>query len=118
MLHQFENLLLKRKANNTQPLDALNTQGKNVSAGTVDVSPFSSSGSDEPNNGAVMPPPVTEGDNQITDDPIEIDQNVGHDGHMVAEIYQQHTNDVRALIRMGIFAGIALGFHVSLHHHS
>lgn len=47
------------------------------------------------------------------DEPMEIDDELGHDGHMVASIYENHSHDSKALIRMGIFAGIALGFHVS-----
>lgn len=46
------------------------------------------------------------------DEPIEIHHEVGHDGHMVAAMYNQQAADARALIRMGIFAGIALAFHV------
>lgn len=42
------------------------------------------------------------------DEPIVIDQDVGHDGHMVADIYREHGHDARALTRMGMFAGIAL----------
>lgn len=47
------------------------------------------------------------------DDSIDMDDAVGHDGHMVANIYENHGHDGKALIRMGIFAGIALAFHVS-----
>lgn len=46
-------------------------------------------------------------------EPIEIEHQVGHDGHLVASLYEQHGDDTSALIRMGIFAGIALAFHVS-----
>ena len=46
-------------------------------------------------------------------DAIEIDEEVGHDGYMVADIYRASEDDSKALIRMGIFAGIALAFHVS-----
>lgn len=43
----------------------------------------------------------------------DIDDDIGHDGHMVANIYENHGHSPKALIRMGIFAGIALAFHVS-----
>lgn len=46
------------------------------------------------------------------DEAIEIGHDIGHDGHMVAEMYQE-SKDAKALIRMGIFTGIALAFHVS-----
>lgn len=44
------------------------------------------------------------------------DQLVGHGGHLIATLYQNqeepNVHDSRALIHMGIFAGIALAFHV------
>lgn len=48
-------------------------------------------------------------------EPVEIDHVVGHGGHLIASIYNQNskTHDSAALIRMGIFAGMALAFHVS-----
>lgn len=49
------------------------------------------------------------------DEPLEVDHEVGHDGELVANIYNNHGHDAKALIRMGIFAGIALGFHVRHH---
>lgn len=44
-----------------------------------------------------------------------VDSAVGHGGHLVAAIYNEHaaTEDTAALIRMAIFAGIAIAFHVS-----
>lgn len=47
------------------------------------------------------------------DEAIDIDRGLGHDGHMVADMYENEPNSSKALIRMGIFAGIALAFHVS-----
>lgn len=48
------------------------------------------------------------------DDNHIVESNVGHGGHLIASIYDQHddSHDTSALIRMGIFAGIALAFHV------
>lgn len=48
------------------------------------------------------------------------DHVVGHGGHLIASLYENQeenhtTHDSRALIRMGIFAGIALAFHVRLY---
>lgn len=42
---------------------------------------------------------------------INIPQEVAHDGNMVANAYRTHAHNSRALVRMGIFAGIAIGFH-------
>lgn len=44
-------------------------------------------------------------------DHITIDNEVGHDGHMIAEVYRDAEHDPSKLIRMGIFAGLALAFH-------
>jgi zinc transporter, ZIP family len=44
-------------------------------------------------------------------DQIHIAHEVGHDGHMVAGVYENSANDGRKLMRMGLFAGLALGFH-------
>lgn len=52
------------------------------------------------------------------DEPLELDHEVAHDGEMVANMYANHSHDAKALIRMGIFAGIALGFHVRNHLHN
>lgn len=54
--------------------------------------------------------PNADGDDRI------VESNVGHGGHLIASIYDQHdaSHDTGALIRMGIFAGIALAFHVRL----
>lgn len=50
------------------------------------------------------------------DDGNNGDQVVGHGGHLIASLYQNqeenNVHDSKALIRMGIFAGIALAFHV------
>lgn len=50
-------------------------------------------------------------------EPVEIDDTVGHDGHFIASLYNQdaetQARESAKLIRMGIFAGIALAFHVS-----
>ena len=50
------------------------------------------------------------------------DSVVGHGGHLIAAMYnEQRVNehqDSKALIRMGIFAGIALAFHVSVENFS
>lgn len=49
-------------------------------------------------------------------EPVEIDDAVGHGGHLIASLYNQdaqnNDHDSAKLIRMGIFAGIALAFHV------
>lgn len=41
-----------------------------------------------------------------------VDGEIGHEGHLVAEVYRMNPGDRRALTRMGVFAGIALAFHV------
>lgn len=51
---------------------------------------------------------------------VSTDHGVAHGGELIASIYNQDGEDVQdagSLIRMGIFAGIALAFHVSFHHH-
>lgn len=51
---------------------------------------------------------------QVTHHHQEVDM-VGHGGEMIASIYsaENRQNETSKLIRMGIFAGIALAFHVS-----
>lgn len=46
------------------------------------------------------------------DERMVIDHNIGHDGEMIAAMYENEDQDSKALARMGIFAGIALAFHV------
>lgn len=53
-------------------------------------------------------PPLQAGTEEIT-----IDDEIGHEGQMVAQVYKMNKDDARALTRMGVFAGIALAFHVS-----
>lgn len=59
----------------------------------------------------------TPADDLITpvDTPI-VESNVGHGGHLIASIYDQHedSHETASLIRMAIFSGIALAFHVRL----
>lgn len=51
--------------------------------------------------------------NRGQDEAIEFVHDIGHDGQLVASLYeQQQEKSAQALIRMGIFAGIALAFHV------
>lgn len=45
------------------------------------------------------------------DERMEFHHAVGHNGYMVADLYEKHGQDAKALVRMGIFIGIALGFH-------
>lgn len=47
------------------------------------------------------------------DEAVEVDPVVGHGGHLIASLYDESADnqDSSALIRMGIFAGVALAFH-------
>ncbi len=48
----------------------------------------------------------------VENDNLHIEHEVGHEGEMVAEVLRMTADDARALIRMGLFAGLALAFHV------
>ncbi len=48
----------------------------------------------------------------VENDRLSIEHDMGHEGEMVAEVYRMTADDARALTRMGIFAGLALAFHV------
>lgn len=117
-LHFFENLISKKKAKRASTKSALSTPTNSsppdsASNSTIDAPradpsvPYAQTHDVEANE-------LTSQDHvqpQEPDEPIEILHDVGHDGHMVAGIYEEHGRDAKALIRMGIFAGIALGFH-------
>lgn len=118
VLHYIEHCLVSRKA------------AKNLSTSTS-PNPFPTSSPKRADDKSVAVPPARANDveRQITfhhdssdtdvnpqpptaSEPIAIDDHVGHDGHLVASIYESNHENTRALIRMGIFAGIALAFHV------
>lgn len=84
MLHWFEHWIMRKKS---QPSGGANDQ-------VVE-------------NGAVQ---ELENVVQEKDEDVLI---AGSDGEMVAEVYRMNADDAKALTRMGIFAGIALAFHVS-----
>ena len=87
-LHAFEKWLLARKSNQHDSEDVDNAPPVN------------------PNSRR------SSGNQAVAIENIDIDHEVGHDGEMVAEVYRMTADDSRALIRMGIFAGLALAFHV------
>lgn len=65
-------------------------------------------------------PTVSTGEDNVTAEPsmntsttfdvlenrLDVDHSVGHDGHMVAEVYRETVHDSKRLARMGVFAGL------------
>lgn len=92
-LHAFERWLLARRS----PTAAHDLEDVDAQSSSIAESPRSST-------------------NIVANENLSIDHDVGHDGEMVAEIYRMTEDDTRALTRMGIFAGLALAFHVRESH--
>eukprot|EP00177_Eucheuma_denticulatum_P004276 GFKZ01007757.1.p1 GENE.GFKZ01007757.1~~GFKZ01007757.1.p1 ORF type:complete len:396 (+),score=50.00 GFKZ01007757.1:100-1188(+) len=120
-LHHIDHLLGKRKARKAAPdpvfLNSTEPTPSNLAPSPPsnhlpsnrsfqDVEDQNSTSSPSSNN--VNPQPIP---NTALDNPLHVDEEYGHDGHMIASIYENHSQDTRALIRMGIFAGLALAFH-------
>lgn len=95
MLHRFEHWLLSRKP-------SPETEGL----------PETINGHPGRDSDAVATTPMSNNEELHTDDEMHINDEIGHEGHMLAEIYKMNPDDARALTRMGVFAGIALAFHV------
>lgn len=97
MLHFIDNAPCLRRSSRDGLLGEPETQENQSHRGST------ASNSDAKDEGVNNAPP---------DESIHISEEVGHEGHMVANVYTQSKQDSKALIRMGIFAGIALAFHV------
>eukprot|EP00178_Gracilaria_changii_P027867 TRINITY_DN924_c0_g2_i2.p2 TRINITY_DN924_c0_g2~~TRINITY_DN924_c0_g2_i2.p2 ORF type:complete len:228 (+),score=32.88 TRINITY_DN924_c0_g2_i2:2966-3649(+) len=120
-LHLFEGWISRRRISSQEKNKAVDSDsdkedersssGKPLPLVPAPVSKSPHNG-DLPSSDAVLPVFQPTSPTEPEDEPVEIDPHVGHEGHMVASVYQVHSHDPQALIRMGIFAGIALAFHV------
>lgn len=116
LLHAFQHWLThhrRKKANRQNDLDAANSSSED------DTSTEPCNRHDVERPRLPHEPIEINVDTSSVGEPAEIDEHAGHGGHLIASLYTQNAqeegqgHDLAALIRMGIFAGIALAFHVS-----
>ncbi|CAN8070404.1 unnamed protein product [Agarophyton chilense] len=119
-LHLFEDWISQRKHASLEKKQAIqrnsdikDTQSSSQESLPPVTQPVSNvlQGDDQESSDIVLPVFQEPSLSEPRDEHVKIDPHVGHDGHMVADMYQAHSHDPKALIRMGIFAGIALAFH-------